>query len=225
MRDILRSRAGHVVILARADRHARRLLRRAPRPEAHRCDDRNRRERSWPAIFRPPAARRAPATSSTGLAESLNAMLERIDRLMAGLKEVSDNIAHDLKTPLTRLRNRRRTGVARQNAPEGLSRRARKDDRRIRWAHPDLQRASDDRPRRGRARREGMSDFDVERDRARRRRALRAGGGGTGLELIVSPTSRRLIHGNRELVGQALANLDRQRIEIRRAGERRARGA
>ena len=33
-------------------------------------------------------------------------MLERINELMAGLKEVSDNIAHDLKTPLTRLRNR-----------------------------------------------------------------------------------------------------------------------
>ena len=40
------------------------------------------------------------------LAENLNAMLERIEALMAGLKEVSDNIAHDLKTPLTRLRNR-----------------------------------------------------------------------------------------------------------------------
>ncbi|WGD30417.1 ATP-binding protein [Ancylobacter sp. WKF20] len=40
------------------------------------------------------------------LALSLNAMLERIEALMAGLKEVSDNIAHDLKTPLTRLRNR-----------------------------------------------------------------------------------------------------------------------
>ena len=36
------------------------------------------------------------------LAENLNAMLERIEALMAGLKEVSDNIAHDLKTPLTR---------------------------------------------------------------------------------------------------------------------------
>ncbi|MGD9868978.1 MAG: sensor histidine kinase [Hyphomicrobiales bacterium] len=40
------------------------------------------------------------------LAESLNLMLERIEQLMNGLREVSDNIAHDLKTPLNRLRNR-----------------------------------------------------------------------------------------------------------------------
>lgn len=40
------------------------------------------------------------------LAASLNQMLARIEQLMAGLREVSDNIAHDLKTPLTRLRNR-----------------------------------------------------------------------------------------------------------------------
>jgi signal transduction histidine kinase len=40
------------------------------------------------------------------LAQNLNEMLDRIGELMTGLKEVSDNIAHDLKTPLTRLRNR-----------------------------------------------------------------------------------------------------------------------
>ena len=40
------------------------------------------------------------------LAVNLNAMLERIETLLKGFKEVSDNIAHDLKTPLTRLRNR-----------------------------------------------------------------------------------------------------------------------
>lgn len=40
------------------------------------------------------------------LAESLNAMLSRIEDLLHGLKDVSDNIAHDLKTPLTRLRTR-----------------------------------------------------------------------------------------------------------------------
>jgi signal transduction histidine kinase len=40
------------------------------------------------------------------LSASLNAMLARIEELMQALREVSDNIAHDLKTPLTRLRNR-----------------------------------------------------------------------------------------------------------------------
>ncbi len=40
------------------------------------------------------------------LAAHLNRMLDRIDSLMQGLREVSDNIAHDLKTPLNRLRIR-----------------------------------------------------------------------------------------------------------------------
>lgn len=40
------------------------------------------------------------------LALSLNAMLDRIQALMGGLNQVSSDIAHDLRTPLTRLRQR-----------------------------------------------------------------------------------------------------------------------
>jgi signal transduction histidine kinase len=46
------------------------------------------------------------------LSENLNAMLGRIGTLNEGLKQVSDNIAHDLKTPLTRLRNRAEAALA-----------------------------------------------------------------------------------------------------------------
>lgn len=40
------------------------------------------------------------------LAAGLNHMLARIETLMAGVRQVSDNIAHDLRTPLTRLRTK-----------------------------------------------------------------------------------------------------------------------
>lgn len=46
------------------------------------------------------------------LSENLNTMLARIASLNEGLKQVSDNIAHDLKTPLTRLRNRAESVLA-----------------------------------------------------------------------------------------------------------------
>ncbi|MET3520541.1 MULTISPECIES: sensor histidine kinase [Mesorhizobium] len=53
------------------------------------------------------------------LSENLNAMLARIAKLNEGLKQVSDNIAHDLKTPLTRLRNRAEATLAgRQRTPD-----------------------------------------------------------------------------------------------------------
>ena len=55
-------------------------------------------------------SRRVPSDGSGDdfdqLALSLNAMLARIEALMASLRQVTDNIAHDLRTPLARLRTR-----------------------------------------------------------------------------------------------------------------------
>ncbi len=55
-------------------------------------------------------SRRVPVRGSGDeidqLAENLNAMLVQIERLMNGMRQVTDNIAHDLRSPLNRLRTR-----------------------------------------------------------------------------------------------------------------------
>ncbi|MCA3413767.1 MAG: HAMP domain-containing histidine kinase [Roseomonas sp.] len=56
------------------------------------------------------------------LGESMNAMLDRIDQLMAGIKGVSDSIAHDLRTPIARARMRLENALL--SAPDEESLRA-----------------------------------------------------------------------------------------------------
>ncbi|MDE2385732.1 MAG: HAMP domain-containing histidine kinase [Alphaproteobacteria bacterium] len=52
------------------------------------------------------------------LAQSLNDMLGQIEKLMQGMREVSSNVAHDLKTPLTRLRARIEAALRQNNKAE-----------------------------------------------------------------------------------------------------------
>jgi signal transduction histidine kinase len=140
------------------------------------------------------------------LAENLNAMLERIEALMVGLKEVSDNIAHDLKTPLTRLRNRAEEALAKSsNEAEyrsALERTIEESDGLIRTFNALLMIA---RAESGQAR-DNMTNFDAA-DVANGIHELYeplAEDDGMMLHVKTSPAA---LHGNRELISQALANL------------------
>ena len=99
-------------------------------------------------------SRRIPLTGSQDefdrLAASLNAMLQRIEELIAGFKEVSDNIAHDLKTPLNRLRNRVEAALRDQNGPQVSQGRAAGDHRGRGRAHQDIRRPAEHCPAGGR---------------------------------------------------------------------------
>jgi signal transduction histidine kinase len=65
---------------------------------------------------------RMPVTGSNDeldrLAGSLNSMLSQIERLMTGMKEVTSNVAHDLRTPLTRMRARLEAALRQESKGE-----------------------------------------------------------------------------------------------------------
>jgi signal transduction histidine kinase len=140
------------------------------------------------------------------LAENLNAMLERIEALMIGLKEVSDNIAHDLKTPLTRLRNRAEEALAKSgNEAEyraALERTIDESDGLIRTFNALLMIA---RAESGQAR-DNMDNFDAADVANGIHELYEPLAEEDGMTLRVRTTFAPL-HGNRELISQALANL------------------
>ncbi|MBN8986767.1 MAG: HAMP domain-containing protein [Rhizobiales bacterium] len=140
------------------------------------------------------------------LAENLNAMLERIEALMMGLKEVSDNIAHDLKTPLTRLRNRAEEALASSGSEAeyraALERTIEESDGLIRTFNALLMIA---RAESGQAR-DNMDDFDAADVAKGIHELYEPLAEDDGLTLRVRTETARL-HGNRELISQALANL------------------
>ena len=141
------------------------------------------------------------------LAENLNVMLERIEALMHGLKEVTDNIAHDLKTPLTRLRNRceeaLRLAEDESQYRAALESTIEESDGLIRTFNALLMIA---RAESGQAR-DNMSDFDAAEIARGVGELYEPLADDKGLKLRVDAPAAATVHGNRELVSQALANL------------------
>lgn len=141
------------------------------------------------------------------LVQNFNSMLDRISLLMAGLKEVTENIAHDLKTPLTRLRagmeQALRTAKGSEEYRSALEKALDESERLIQIFEALLSIA---RAEAG-AGREGMSEFDagtVARDVGDLYEPV-AEQGGVLFSVFAEPGL--YVHGSRELASQAIANL------------------
>lgn len=174
------------------------------------------------AIMTGDLAKRLPTNGSGDeldrLADNLNAMLGRISELMIGLKNVSDNIAHDLRTPLTRLRNRAEAALRDSNNPEDLKAALEKvideSDGMIRIFDALLMIA---RAEAGTA--DTFTRIDaaaIMRDVGELYEAVAEEDGGS---LTVSTDSGLMISGSRELIGQALANLIDNALKYGRASQ------
>ena len=141
------------------------------------------------------------------LAESLNAMLVRIERLMVGMKGVSDDIAHDLKTPLTRLRNRVETTLRDETSPEAyreaLEQTIEESDQLIRIFDALLKIARVEAD----SAQLTMEPIALGEIAAEVAELYEPVAEEAGFTLVTDIDNTLRINGNRELVGQALANL------------------
>jgi signal transduction histidine kinase len=152
------------------------------------------------------------------LASSLNEMLAQIERLMQGMKDVSSNVAHDLRTPLTRLRARAEAAL-RTVSPDdhraALQQTIVESDRLLQTFNALLSIAKAEA---GQSR-EGLQNLDVSevlRDVAELYEPLVEEEGGS---LTMAPLPHLLVRGDRQLLAQAVSNLIDNAMKYGAAGE------
>ncbi len=141
------------------------------------------------------------------LAENLNAMLDQIGRLMDGVKQVSNNIAHDLRGPLNRIRSGLEITLARPQEPEAcrqaLERAITEIDGLLQTFNALLTIAQAE----SGARRQDFTDIDLTRLAADAAELYEPVAEEAGLSLEVHLAPQVTVPGNRHLLSQALANL------------------
>jgi signal transduction histidine kinase len=175
------------------------------------------------SIMQGDLSQRIPATGSGGeldaLAGNLNEMLDRIEGLMSGLREVSDNIAHDLKTPLNRLRNAAEAALRDPRGGEayreGLENTIERADDLIKTFNALLLIA---RLEAGPLE-ESIETFDLGRFVEDVSELYTPAAEEAGFALSIETQSGVFVRANRQLIGQAVANLIDNAIKYSRGGE------
>ena len=159
------------------------------------------------------------------LAAGLNEMLARIDTLMTELRQVTDNIAHDLRTPLNRLRLGAETALAdpRGSAAwrEGLERTIRDADAVISVFNALLSIARlEAGALAGTA--TPVDAAAAARDAAELYEPLAEE---QGVQIVVDAPAPSMLRGHRELIGQAVANLIDNALKYGAGGDKGQGGA
>ena len=141
------------------------------------------------------------------LGARLNQMLERIERLVSAMREVTDNIAHDLKTPLNRLRNSVEAALRDPRGEpayrEALERTIEEADSLIKTFNALLSIARLESGAAG----DNMTSVDLTRLVEDLFEFYEPVAEDAGLAIRISRDGPAVVRGDRQLLGQAVANL------------------